>query len=346
MESARYAVRPFRDGDAGPAIDLWNEVFAREPGATPRSRAEWEWLYAAQPSSRQVMVAVEPNGRLIAQYSGLPLRFQVGDRVMVAALVLDSMVHPDYRLGLHQDGAFLRTAREWFSVWSSPDRNAVHYGFPNRSAYPIGRRFLAYEPFVEPIPVLYRNFFEDPEVDAVGREVLSTTATELEVEEVARFGEHRDRLDEWWYAQAPRHPFAIVRDADWLAWRFDACPWLPHRRFLLRARDGRIRGWFATRSRWQGQPILAISDLLVDPDDAVAMATLLRHATRLARETAHGRVELWLPDTHPTFRHALAAGFRTQPGCCVMVLQLRADAMTRAAARAACYYTIADSDIW
>lgn len=346
MESQRYAVRPFRDGDAEPAIDLWNRVFASEPGAARRSRTEWNWLYAASPLARQVMVAAEPDGRLIAHYSGLPIRFQVGDRVMVAALVLDSMVHPDYRLGLHQDGAFLRTAREWFSVWNSPDRNAVHYGFPNRSAYPIGRRFLDYEPFVEPIPVLYRNFFEDPDVDAVGGEVLARAGAGLEVEEIARFGDHRERLDAWWRAQAPRHPFAIVRDADWLVWRFDACPWLPHRRFLLRDTAGRLRGWFATRSQWQGLPMLAVSDLLIDPDDGAAMAAILRHATRLASETGHGRVELWLPDSHPTFRHALAAGFRTQPGCCVMVLQVRTDAISRVAAREACYYTIADSDIW
>ena len=344
MEVAPCEVRPYRDGDAGPLVELWNAVFAAEPGARRRTPEEWAWLYLRNPCGRQVLVAEEAGGRLVANYSGLPLRCQVGGRPSIAALVLDSMVHPDHRAGLRHEGVFLRTAREWFARYSAPAVNAIHYGFPNRRAYPIGRRFLAYEPFVEPVPALHRNFFATPDDDEVGRDgagdVVATELKRLAAPPLAA------ELDSLWHRLAPGYPFALVRDAAFADWRHDQPHWLPHRRFLLRGRDGTLRGWFVARERWQGQPILAVIDLLVAPDDAPAVGAAVRAATRLARATGHGRVELWLPDTHPTFRHALAAGFRSEPGPFVMVLQLRTQEVSRADARAACYCTIADSDVW
>lgn len=337
-----YKVRPFRDGDAAALVDLWNEVFGA--GGERRTRQEWEWLYDRNPCGRQVVVAAEDRGRLIAHYGGLPLRYQVAGDVMVAALVVDSMVSADHRSGLRREGVFLRTARDWFARYSDPQLNAIHYGFPNRRAFPIGRRFLAYEPFVAPIPALYRNFFEDGDDDAVG----GGEAEGLAVVEVPRLASAplARELDELWLRLAPRYPFAIVRDSRFAEWRHDQPHWLPHRRFVLRSRDGSLRGWFVARERWQSQPILAVIDLLAAPDDAAAIGAILRRATALARATGHGRIELWLPDTHPTFRHALAAGFHAEPGLHVMVLQLRTDRVTREQARSQCYYTIADSDVW
>jgi hypothetical protein len=219
-------------------------------------------------------------------------------------------------------------------------RNAIHYGFPNRAAYAIGRRFLRYTPFVEPVPVLYRNFFEDLDDDAVGRRHTGA----LEVVEVARFG---SEMDELWNRVRSDYPLALVRDAEYLRWRYDECAWLPYRRFLLREPDrGRLRGYFVTRPWWQGLPIFAVTDFLAAPDDEAALAVALRSATQQARDVGQARIEAWLPERHPTFRHALAAGFRTEPGFNVLCMNLFVESPTREEALQRCYYTIGDSDVW
>src|SRR5262249_9383317 len=183
-------------------------------------------------------------------------------------------------------------------------------------------------------------FFQDADDDAVGRRF----AGELDVEAVDRFD---DELDELWRSVRRDHPFALVRDAAFLRWRFDACRWLPYRRHLLRdRRSGALPGCAVTRAGWQAQPILAIAHFLAARDDEAALATALRTATFAARAAGQARIEAWLPERHPAFGRALAAGFRAEPGLCVLCMNLFVESPTREQALESCYYTIGDSDVW
>src|SRR5262249_31451860 len=127
MGEPGYAVRSYVEGDEHGIVDLWNEVFGAGRRSPPRTVEQWRWLFAP---GRQVAVGVAPDGRIISHYGAIPLRMQIGDEVRVAALIVDSMVHPDWRRGLQKEGPFLRTAHHFFEHWSCAERNAVHYGFP------------------------------------------------------------------------------------------------------------------------------------------------------------------------------------------------------------------------
>lgn len=340
MSESNYEIRPYLPGDEAGLIELWNAVFGE--GAAdfaPRTLAQWRWLWAENPMGRQIMVAAAESGQLIAHYGAIPARIQIGTEVHVSAQMIDSMVHPEWRRGLQREGVFLKTARTFFEKWGHLPENGVHYGFPNKRVYPIGRRYLKYSSFIEPVPVVHRNFFEDGDDDAVGR----AHADAAEAVAIERFG---PELNELWERLAPAYPFAHVRDLAYLRWRYDGCPWLPYRRFLIRGRGGELRGYFVLREKWQNLPILALTDLFVAPDDAAAVAVALRAATRHARATGHARIEGWLPERHPTFAHALAAGFRTEPGLYVMCMNLFVPTLSREQALAQCYYTIGDSDVW
>ena len=341
MGDRTYVVRPYRDGDEAGLVELFNIVFGTgEAGFQPRTIARWRWLYSDNPIGRQIFVGEDSSGRIISHYGAIPARFQVGDAVHVSAQMIDSMVHPEWRRGLQKEGPFLKTARSFFDQYAHPELNAIHYGFPNRRAYPIGRRLLRYTPFVEPVPVVFRNFHQDADDDAVGRD----HADELEVDEVACFG---PEMDDLWKRLRPGYRFTVVRDAPYLQWRYDRCPWIPYRRFLLRdPANGSVRGFFVTRTQWQDVPILALTDFLAAPNDVAAVAVALRHATRVARAARQLRIEGWLPQRHPTFSHALAAGFRTEPGLFVMCMNIFVKPPDREDALQDCYYTIGDSDVW
>jgi hypothetical protein len=340
MSERPYTIRPYQAGDETAILALFNEVFGEDdPEFRPRTLEQWRWLYERNPAGRHVMLAVEPGGRVVAQYACLPVRAKVGDEVVIAIQGVDSMVHADYRRGLRREGAFLQTARAYFVTMGRWPPCGFGYGFPNRRAFPVGVRLIGYVPVVKPVPTLYRNFFESGDDDEVGR----AHAGAADVVEVERFG---PEMDELWARLAPRFPMAIVRDHAYLAWRYDGCPWIPHRKFLVREKgSGALRGFFVTRSRFQRQPIHALVDYLGAPEDEAGVALALRTATRLAREGGEGRVEAWLPERHPSFRHALAAGFRTEP-CqyvlCVMNYREQPDVDWM---RDRWYYTIGDSDV-
>src|SRR5262249_52294477 len=151
-----------------------------------------------------------------------------------------SMVRADYRRGLKREGAFLQTARGYFEHFGHWPICAFGYGFPNRQAYPIGVRLVGYRPGFKPLPALHRNFYEggdDAEVGGAQAGALSG----LEVVEVDRFGATADEL---WARLAAHFPFALVRDAAYLDWRYAACPWLAYRRFVVRDGGGRVRALF------------------------------------------------------------------------------------------------------
>lgn len=335
-------VRAVTDDDGEAVTTLWNHVFAHGGSTRRRTVADWEWLYARNPWGRQAYLCEQDDGRVVAHYAGIPLRFQCFGQRAIAALVLDSMAHAEGRTGLAVAGPFVRTARAWVEHYSPPEVNAFHYGFPNTRAFAVGRRFLAYAPMFDRVPTLFRSFYEEQDDGTLG----GGRPSSLVVEEVDRFGPWSSALNALWQRLAPLYPVAMVRDAAWLVWRFDQCPWPAYRRFLVRAENGELRGWFATRNEWQGQPILAVADLLVAPDDADALLAVLRGAVQAAREGPHVRVELWLPEQHPTFRHALTAGFRTELSLSTMVYVPRAAALPMGRMREHVYYTIADSDHW
>lgn len=339
MSERPYTIRAYEPGDEHGILALFNQVFAEDdPAFEPRTLEQWRWLYERNPAGRQIVVAVEDGGRIVAQYACLPARAQVGDEVVIAGQGIDSMVHADYRRGLRREGAFLRTARAYFATMGRWPTCGFGYGFPNRKAYGIGVRIIGYVPVVKPVPALHRNFFEAADDDAVGR----AHAGAAEVEELARFGPEADEL---WERLRPRFPLALVRDAAYLRWRYDDCPWLAYRRFAVRDRGGRLRALFVTRSNWQRLPIQALVDYLGEPEDAASLALALRTVTRLARAAGQARVEAWLPERSPLFAHALASGFKSEPCQYVLCTMIYRDRPTIDEARERWYYTIGDSDV-
>jgi hypothetical protein len=355
MSERPYTIRPYRPGDEHGILALFNQVFGEgDPAFVPRTLAEWRWLFAENPWGNQIVVAVEhggpgePSGRVIAHYCCLPARAQVGAEVVIAGQGIDSMVHADYRRGLKREGAFLLTAQKYFAEFGHWPICGFGYGFPNRKAYPIGVRLIGYQPIVKPLPTLYRNFFESDDDDAVGRAHQDAA----DVVEVPDFGGAvAPELDALWARLRPQFQVALVRDAQYLRWRYDGCPWLGHRKFLIRekagagAKGGALRAFFVTRSNWQKLPIQALVDYLGAPDDAASLALALRTTTRVARASGQARVETWLPERLPFFQHALAAGMKSEPCQYVLCTMLYREEPALDWMRDRWYFTIGDSDV-
>src|SRR5262249_51965334 len=152
-------------------------------------------------------------------------------------------------------------------------------------------RALAYQPVETPVPTLYRNLFQRPDDDEVGRPTAAAGIVEL-----ARLDERIDRL---WQRCAGDFQLGLIRDRSYLDWRYVRCPLARHRVFALPGDGGELRGLLVTRAFWQNAPILAVMDWLVPARDPEAVAVLLRHAVAVAREEGQQRVETWLPDSSP-----------------------------------------------
>jgi len=340
LSTTDIEVRPYQPGDEDGILTLFNEVFG-EDDKTYRARglAHWKWEFLENPAGTQVVLGIEDTGRVIAQYACLPARVILDGEDVCCGQGIDSVVHKDYRRGLKREGAFLKTARYYFDHYGVPEVNAFGYGFPNKKAYRLGVKLLDYKPIAAPVQTLARNLFNfktDDEVE-VGADQVGA------ISEVSSFGAEADAL---WDRHKDGFSMAIRRDARYLNWRYTDCPSFDYRTFVLTNPDGSWRGAVVTRANWMGPPILAVCELLIDPADTAAIARLLGHIVRLARETSQPRVELWVPPTSALYDTILERGFKTEDSPFNLCLKPYIPKLTASWARANWYYTIGDSDVF
>ena len=340
MASREISVRSYRPGDEDGILQLFNEVFAEDdPGYAQRSRAHWEWEFLKNPAGTQVVLGIDPDGKIIAQYACLPARVNLRGEDVCVGQGIDSVVHQDYRRGLKREGAFLKTARYYFEHYGVPEVNAFGYGFPNKKAYRIGVKMLQYVPIAAPVRTLARNlinFRDDAEVSVGADRSASITAIE-------RFDE---RVDALWRRLAPSLPMAIIRDRTYLNWRYVDCPSVEHAAFGLDDGAGGWRAVWVVRKNWMGPPILAVSDLLVDPKDEEAVATILAQVCAYAREHGQQRVEIWVPPTNHVFDTVSTRGFVPEDSPFNLCIKIYEPSIDPAWARANWMYTIGDSDVF
>ena len=341
MTSHEISVRPYQEGDEEGILELFNDVFGEDdPGYRQRSAAHWRWEFLDNPAGTQVVLGIEPGGRIIAQYACLPARVHLRGDDVCCGQGIDSVVHRDYRRGLKREGAFLKVARYYFEHYGVPEVNAFGYGFPNKKAYRIGVRMLDYVPIAAPVATLARNLFNFKDDAGVNP---GDAIQGAEVVEVPRFGEEQDAL---WSRLSAHTDMTIRRDATYLNWRYVDCPSVDYRAYALVESSGAWRASWVTRPNWMGPPILAITELMLEPKDTPALTTLLAHVVGVARQTAQPRVETWIPPTSPLYDATLARGFSSEKSPFNLCIKIYDESIDPAWARAHWFYTIGDSDVF
>lgn len=292
-----YEIREFRDGDETSLLETFNEVFAHEAGYRPRTLAEWEWAFRRNPAGRRIWVGVH-EGRVVAQFAGVPIRTWVAETEQTFVHCVDSMSHPDHRKGLKRPGLFLTVAQEYFANYGGVDRDWVHFGLPIEEAARIGDKFLDYD-VVRNQVVLVRE--REPE----------SPAMPPEVEVVERFDHQAkwvyDRCCGEWQASA-------IRDADFMNWRFLDHPRHTYVPFGVRDGDGLLRGVAVYRkASWVLDDVAFVVDWMVPPDEPEVADLLLRAVRARAHEDGARAVALWIPEWHRWFSLLQERGFLVHP---------------------------------
>jgi hypothetical protein len=278
---SRVAVREYRPGDEAAILAVFHKVF---PWAT-RSIAEWNWEFRDNPAGLHCFLAALPEGRVLAQFTGLPRRVKVGAETRIFAEIVDSLTDPDFRQGLKKPGLFGQCVYAYVDHFGRPDRETVMYGLPNPPAFRIGARLFGYS-FLHDVGALYRDVRpaagELPPVAALG---------EGRIEEVAAVPADLDPL---WERTAPEYDVTVVRDRRYLAWRYDEKPGGKYRRYALRDAAGRLLAFWVTVDRWiEGElkkNVTAVVEWVVDRRHPFtkAIPEYVPHAARAA-----GADEAW-----------------------------------------------------
>lgn len=292
------AIRPYQAGDEAGIVATFNRVFREVcgPGYVDRALSFWEWEFQDRGAGRRISLALAADGRVAAQYAGIPLRTKTefGDTTFVH--IVDSFVHPEFRAGLKRPGLFIETALPWFEDCHQR-QDAVLFGYPVPTAERIGQRYLGYDR-LRVVDYLCR--------DASSGDIAGPR--DVEVERLLVLGDEVDALVEVFLGDKR---CTTRRDRSYLQWRYLDVPDSPYELWGAR-RHGELVGLLALRPRHELVPNSAcIADLLTKTGDAEAVDALLALATRRTRQANRQILMTVLAD--PCAEHALlrARGFAT-----------------------------------
>jgi hypothetical protein len=150
-------------------------------------------------------------------------------------------------------------------------------------------------------------------------------------------------VNDLWRRVAVRYDVTIVRDAEWLARRYDGRPGVNYRHLSV-WRRGQVRAWAVARAQ---EGVLRVAELIWDGEDGGVLAVLNQALDRMASRLLCARLELWLGND-PSAEHALLeCGWDRQPCPLDMLMVARSfdplvdlDRMQQS-----CYVTMGDSDL-
>jgi hypothetical protein len=294
-----YEVRAYRPGDEEPILAAFNRIFARvDPGFHPRTLAEWRWLYEQNPSGCRVWLAVAEDGRVLAQYAGLPQRVLLDGRPGFFSQSVDSMSDPDFKK-LSREPLFVQVGRAFDAAFGGepPDKDTLMWGLPVPVAFRIGKKALKYE------LVRQQHKLSAPLAE------LHAPASHLEAEEVERFPDEIDGL----FARLARERRCLtVRDRAQLAWRYETNPNHRYRLAFVR-RGGELAGMAVYR---KGSFDLCEDGLLVDwlapAEDEGVRAALFAWVLGCARAEGCELLTSVFADVSPEWLHFQRLGLRVR----------------------------------
>jgi len=331
-------VRDYRPGDGPGVLDLLNEVFAEgDENYTPRTLAQWQWVYEQNPAGNEIVIGEDPEGRVVGHYACIPYRVLVAGQERTCGQGVDSMVRAEYRRGLKTQGLFVRVANRYFERYGIPEHHAYGYGFPNQKAYRIGVRILKYRPVHAPVVTLGRNLFDKTQDNEVGVGADESGS-------VVALDRCDERVDRLWSRISPDVGMGTIRDARFLNWRFLDCPFAPYHAFGLLDAQGELRGLYIARDNWTGPPIQALVEFLVPAADPGAAARLIRDAVERARSVGQQRVELWVPPWHPNFELLRGQGFVSEDSLFNLCIKIYDPDLQSAWAGDHWFFSIGDTD--
>jgi len=303
----RWSVRRYADGDEDGILDLARLIFVEQP-SDRFTHEYWQWEFIENSAGPACMCVADDHGAIVGYYAAIPTKVKVASVVETGSIVVDVMSHPEYRF----QGMFTALGKRSLAEAAASGIKFA-YGFPVRPDVMPGHLKVGWKHAFD-IPVLVRPLRAGRIVGRVvkppvlaGLAGLLGSAAQLGYETVARpvmralyktptptarvvlrdLDTFDERFDDLWSRASTRFSVGVVRDREYLQWRYAHHPY--HRyRVTAAEQDGQLVGYSVAREAdLMGFPSGVLVDLLVDPRTPAAGHALVRSVTARFAENPH-----------------------------------------------------------
>ena len=280
----------------------------------------WEWQFKNNPAGFAEIWLAVVGERVVGQYVIIPMRLKIRGRDVLGSLSLDTITHPDYR----RQGMFEVLARH---TYESAGRRGLHitFGVPNELSYPGFVRKLewfdiariAWMRRVLDFRRLAASRIRNRFVAGVGggaanllfnlryRDFVPAPGSDLHVDRIESFD---DRFDDLWAKASSSLTVAVVRDKEYLNWRYVDKPGREY--VILAASRGRqLAGYAVLKPVKSARGHGYIVDLFTVPSDEPAAQALVSSAMRYFRREGIALASCWTLENCPHYQVLKKAGF-------------------------------------
>lgn len=316
-----YSIRPYREGDIPKILRLFIES-----GFPSHTEAHYRWKVLTIPCSVPTAWVAEAGDRIVGHYSGTPVRMRLQGQEVHAIHGSYAATLPSYRKhGIFTDLA--DTAAQHWSAAGYKVQIGVPWGAWGSRRDALGwvplfgltwvRRWLLPERAVarrtvpgRPPELVLRAVAWARPWDRLSPEALSTPITDIEIRELS---EPDGALDRLWTRAGGMWDNLVVRDRQWLSWRYFAAPDAGYR-VLLAERGNEPIGYLVLKV--EHGPTGSIRGWIVDVfgarNQTEPRRALLRTALSWFRAANVERVAALVPEGGEIRREICGARFTCQ----------------------------------
>ena len=319
-------LRSYAEGDENSIAELLHNNF---PNALPSDsiRETWMWQFKKEGSRNSGVAVAELNGQIVAQYAvmGFPMNCQGQqiDGAISTATVTDEAVRGQ--------GLFTKLAGKVYAD-TEKDGCKLIFGFPNsQSIQGFIRKLDWFE--IGPFPLHLKLVNSSPFFERViGINPLSgATAwfcnaamrlfflrdTQVKKDnslEIRHIQEIPGNIDQLWKEGFIKDRIAIVRDKQYLEWRYLRKPFFKYKIYAAFDSSGELVGQFVTyTSEKFGLKIIYVMEMMAARDSRDVYRKMLSQLDELAKELAVDAISLLVMRNNPNYFFFVKNGFLPVP---------------------------------
>jgi len=316
--SEDHIIRDYQKDDEYEITSLFRDVFGKE-----MTLDQWNWKYVVRGDGRiYSKVVVDISHKVVGHAGAVPLRGKFRDKSIPFFQIVDVMVHPLARGFLGGKNVFGKMIKMLFEDLGSEFADVFCYGFPGKRPYILGERIGVYDTI-------------ERSVDCTKSLSPFKTLSFYRLFKVRPIEWDDERLDELWRRVSPKLRLSVIRDRDYLLWRYANNPYFRYQ-LLGFFYSEKLIGWAVVRE--DGEDVLVV-DLLTEVSHC---GRLLRALERLSLSQGRKKIRLWLPDV---WRKKIKGYILTESQAVVTNMIWKLPFET-ASVKRDLYYTMGDADIF
>lgn len=284
----KWSIRAYGEGDESKILELRKAVYPAERYNLEQWMRLWRWMYKDHPGGTGRIWLAEDNGKLAGQYSLIFMRLKLGNQIVKASQNIDQMTHPDYR----RQGIATNLGRQ---ALDEVGREGIYVttAFANEGSYVVdiktgfvdicAQRAMIRPLNLENILVKYITNKSLLKICTVSMNLIvktlyrTTNAPKVDGLTIARISSFDDRINDLWEKVSNDYKIIVVRDKEYLNWRFVDVPDVEYAIFLAE-KEGQILGYTVLKCEKQRGLIFGRIFELVVPleQQAVAQSLILK----------------------------------------------------------------------